>query len=88
MQDQPKYKPLAESKFFADHRSARPMVDDTVPRGYLRTDLARYTGKMNGVDIDYFPFPITRADLERGRIDSIFTARPATAALATATASS
>ncbi|MGA3026595.1 MAG: c-type cytochrome [Bryobacteraceae bacterium] len=67
MQDQPKYKPLAESKFFVDHRSARPMVDDTVPRGYLRTDLVRYTGKMNGVDVNYFPFPIARADLERGR---------------------
>jgi hypothetical protein len=67
MQDQPKYKPLAESKFFADHRSARPMVDDTVPRGYLRTDLVLYTGKMNGVDVTYFPFPISRADLERGR---------------------
>jgi len=67
MQDQPKYKPLHESEFFADHRSERPMMDDTVPRGYLRTDLARYTGKANGVDIDYFPIPITRADLERGQ---------------------
>jgi hypothetical protein len=67
MHNQPKYKPLAESKFFADHRSARPMVDDTVPRGYLRTDLALYTGKTNGVDINYFPFPITRDDLERGQ---------------------
>ena len=67
MHNQPKYKPLAESNFFADHRSARPMVDDTVPRGYLRTDLVRYTGKINGVDVNYFPFPITRADLERGR---------------------
>jgi mono/diheme cytochrome c family protein len=67
MQDQPKYKPLAESHFFADHRSARPMVDDTVPRGYLRTDLARYTGKVSGVDVTYFPFAVTRADVERGR---------------------
>ena len=67
MQDQPKYKPLHESNFFADHRSERPMVDDTVPRGYLRTDLARYTGKTNGVDVGYFPFPINRADLERGQ---------------------
>ncbi len=67
MHNQPKYKPLAESRFFADHRSERAMVDDTVPRGYLRTDLARYTGKVNGVNIDYFPFEITRADVERGR---------------------
>ena len=67
MQDQPKYKPLHESDFFADHRSERPMVDDTVPRGYLRTDLALYTGKMNGVDINYFPMPISREDLVRGQ---------------------
>ncbi len=67
MQDEPKYKPLAESQFFNDHRSARPAVDDTVPRGYLKTNLALYTGKMNGQDIDYFPFPITRADLEQGQ---------------------
>ena len=67
MHNQPKYKPLVESKFFADHRSERAMVDDTVPRGYLRTDLARYTGKMNGVDINYFPVEITRADIGRGR---------------------
>lgn len=67
MQDQPKYKPLHESDFFADHRSERPMVDDTVPRGYLRTDLARYAGKIGGVDVNYFPFPITRDDLTRGQ---------------------
>ena len=67
MQDQPKYKPLHESDFFADHRSERPMVDDTVPRGYLRTDVALYTGKVDGVDINYFPFAISRADIERGQ---------------------
>ena len=67
MQDEPKYKPLAQSEFFSDHRSARPEVEDTVARGQLKTDLALYTGKMNGQDIDYFPFPITRADLEQGQ---------------------
>ncbi len=66
MQNQPKYKPLHESEFFSDHRSERPMVNDTVPRGYLRVDQARYAGKMGGKDVDYFPIPITRADLERG----------------------
>jgi hypothetical protein len=67
MHDQPKYKPLAESRFFEDHRSARPMVDDTVPRGYLRIDTARYSGKVNGADVTAFPMPITRDDLVRGR---------------------
>ena len=67
MQDQPKYKPLAESQFFADHRSARPQIEGTVARGHLRLDPARYTGKINNNDIDYFPIPITRADVERGQ---------------------
>ncbi len=68
MQDQPKYKPLAESQFFTDHRSARPQLVGTVARGHLRIDQARYTGKnANNEDIDYFPIPITRADVERGR---------------------
>ena len=34
MQDQPKYKPLAESNFFADHRSERPQVEGTIARGH------------------------------------------------------
>ena len=67
MQDQPRYKPLAESDFFPDHRSARPAIDGTVARGHLRIDTARYTGKFNGEDIDEFPIPIARADIERGR---------------------
>ena len=46
MQDQPRYKPLAASEFFADDRSARPMVEGTVARGHLRIDEARYTGKI------------------------------------------
>ena len=67
MQDQPKYRPLAESFFFADHRSARPQIEGTVARGHLRLDQARYTGKINNNDIDFFPIPITRADVARGR---------------------
>jgi mono/diheme cytochrome c family protein len=67
MHNQPRYKPLAASAFFADHRSERPEVDGTVARGHLRIDTARYTGKFNGQDIDQFPIPITRADIEIGR---------------------
>ncbi len=52
MQDQPRYKPLAASDFFSDHRSARPAVEGTVARGHLRIDEARYTGKISGEDID------------------------------------
>ncbi len=67
MQDEPRYKPLAQSDFFSDHRSARPMVEGTVARGHLRIDEARYTGKIDGEDIDQFPIPIAKADIERGQ---------------------
>ncbi len=67
MHNQPRYKPLADSDFFADHRSARPMVEGTVARGYLRIDEARYTGKIDGTEIDQFPIPIAKADIERGQ---------------------
>jgi mono/diheme cytochrome c family protein len=67
MQDQPRYKPLAGTDFFGDARSARPLPEGTVARDHLRIDSARYTGKVNGEDVDYFPFSITRADVLRGQ---------------------
>ena len=67
MHDQPRYKPLASAEFFSDHRSARPQVDGTVARGHLRIDEARYTGKIAGEDIDQFPIPIAKADIEWGQ---------------------
>ncbi len=67
MHNQPRYKPLAASEFFADHRAARPQVEGTIPRGHLRIDEARYTGKISGEDIDQFPIPIGKADIERGQ---------------------
>jgi len=67
MHDQPKYVPLRQSAFFGDDRSARPLVPGTVARGRLNEDSLLYTGKVNGVDADVFPFPITAATLARGR---------------------
>lgn len=66
MHNQPRYKPLAYTSFFDDGRSERPAIEDTVARGQLRVDQARYTGKQNGKDIDFFPIQITQADIERG----------------------
>ena len=63
----PRYDPYAPSAFFPDGRSERPEVPGTVPHGELRTDELRYTGKVNGVVANEFPFSITRADLEQGR---------------------
>lgn len=44
MGEQPSYRPLEPSAFFADGQSARPPVPGTVARGQLRTDTRRYKG--------------------------------------------
>jgi len=67
MQDQPRFKPLAESDFYADLRSARPPVDGTVARGQLHEDSYFYTGKFGNNPGDYMPFPVTGDVLARGR---------------------
>lgn len=64
---QPKYLPEAPSGFFHDGRSERPPVPGAVARGHLRLDDLLYTGTENGQLSNRFPFPITKADLERGR---------------------
>ena len=45
---QPKVKPLAESDFFPDDQSSRPLVPHTVARGFLKTDQEYYTGWTGG----------------------------------------
>lgn len=67
MHNQPRYKPFAATDFFGDGRSERPTIEDTVARGQLHLDQARYTGKENGKDISYFPIEMTRADVARGQ---------------------
>ena len=66
MQDQPKYKPLSPSAFFADGRSSRPLIDGTVAREDLEFDAARTTGK-RGADYVPNPLPVTEATFRRGR---------------------
>jgi mono/diheme cytochrome c family protein len=67
MHDQPKFKPYAKSDFFADQRSARPLVDGTIARGHLREDTVLYTGKADGKPVEVFPFAITGDLMERGQ---------------------
>ena len=67
MHDQPKYTPLGGSTFFADERSARPVIEGTVARGQLREDQLRYTGRENGADAVRFPFPVDEKVLGRGQ---------------------
>jgi len=67
MRNQPKYKPLTESEFFADGRSERPAVADTVAHGQLKLDERYYQGKVNGAVVGTIPAPVTRQLLERGK---------------------
>jgi mono/diheme cytochrome c family protein len=67
MHDQPKYIPLRQSTFFADQRSARPLVPGTIARGQLHDDPLLYTGKVDGADATVFPFPIDDKAMTRGR---------------------
>jgi hypothetical protein len=46
MQDQPRYEVYEPSKLFKDGLSSRPLVEGTVPRGYLKADAHLHTGKM------------------------------------------
>jgi mono/diheme cytochrome c family protein len=48
MQDQPKMKPYRSSVFFKDGLSSRPLVEGTVPRGFLKEDTEFFTGKKRG----------------------------------------
>jgi mono/diheme cytochrome c family protein len=67
MYDQAKVKPLAESEFFANGQSARPIPTDTVARGGLREDKAMYAGLgPDGKFLKELPVPLTRQLMERG----------------------
>ncbi len=67
MADQPSYKPLAKSTFFGDDRSARPLVQDTVSQGSLKTDEQFSTGKAGGEPITTLPVPLTKVLLAHGQ---------------------
>ena len=62
MANQPRQNPLSPSDFFADGRSERPILENTVARGSVEND-ALNTPK----DSNVFPVPITQELLERGR---------------------
>jgi mono/diheme cytochrome c family protein len=103
MQDQPKVITYRQNPFYRDGVSAKPPVEGTVPRGYLRADREFYLGKKSNTgqqsglpatrpagaqasmtsstapassnnstalypdDVETFPFPITKDDLDRGQ---------------------
>ena len=67
MAQQPRYDPLEPSEFFEDGQSARHLPPGTVARGDLRADTHLDSGVVEGAPAKVFPFPITRAVLERGQ---------------------
>lgn len=67
MYDQPKYRPLQASDFFADGMASRAPVAGTIARGQLEDDPHRFAGRVNGRHAAGFPFAITPAILQRGR---------------------
>ena len=94
MQDQPKVIAYRENPLYRDGVSSKPLVEGTVPRGYLRADREFYLGKKSNTgqqsgplstspptapisstsptalypdDVETFPFPITKDDLNRGQ---------------------
>jgi len=66
MHNQPKYIPLRESEFFADHRSERPLVEGTVAHGEVEGSDLLSTGLVNGEPSTVFPFPVTWDVMQRG----------------------
>jgi hypothetical protein len=67
MHNQPKFVPQRGTTFFADGRSARPQVENTVARGQLHEDSYFYTGMTNGAEGSNMPFPVTMDVLQRGQ---------------------
>jgi mono/diheme cytochrome c family protein len=61
MADQPKNRPLSPSEFFADGRSERPLIENTVPRGSLENDVYNVAKDYAG-----FPLPVDEKLLRRG----------------------
>jgi mono/diheme cytochrome c family protein len=67
MHDAPRYDPLEYSEVLPGHSSAQPLVDGTVSREAVIDDDLLTTGKVNGQPSPVFPFPITKADMDRGQ---------------------
>jgi hypothetical protein len=67
MQDQPKFVPQRGTTLFADGRSVRPQVANTVARNQVHENEYFYTGMVNGKEGDGLPFALTPEVMERGQ---------------------
>lgn len=55
MWNQPKYWPQRQTELFADGSASRPLVPNTVPRGFARLDDAYFTGYQSGKLVRVIP---------------------------------
>ena len=83
MQDQPKFFPQRGTAFYADGRSVRPQVENTVARNPLHEDGYFYTGLVNGKE-GTDAFSGYAAGVERGQGNTTCIARRAIRAWAMA----
>ena len=67
MHDQPKYTAYKPSDFFADGRSARPLIEGTIAQGHLNEDELLHTGRAGTQPAAMFPFAVNDALMRRGR---------------------
>ena len=67
MHDQPKFFPQRGTSFYADGRSARPQVVNTVARNQLHQDAYFFTGLQDGKEGDGLPIPLTAEVMARGQ---------------------
>lgn len=68
MRVQPYNRPLSESNFFADGRSARTFVAGTVPQTALASDDPQVTGKdASGAFVTTLPVPVSADLVRRGQ---------------------
>jgi hypothetical protein len=69
MLDQPRYEPYGQSAFFDDGRAMRKPVDSTISREAVLGTPLHDDGIDYGHYADRFPFPVTLALLEEGRLE-------------------
>lgn len=67
MHDQPKFFPQRGTTFYADGRSARPQVENTVARSQGNEGSYFYTGLVGGKEGDGLPVELTPAVMQRGQ---------------------
>ena len=84
MQDEPKFFPQRGTSFYADGRSVRPQVANTMARNQLHEDSYFYTGLIDGNEGNGMPFPVTKEVLERAGYEVVGEAQDGEQAVALA----